>query len=65
MDGLGWVVLWEGLALAAVAAGALLGEKAQRAVSWRFEFAVRLGGWKRSINWDQKISNNRQHTDHV
>jgi hypothetical protein len=40
VDWLGWVVLGEGLALAAVSDRTLLWQKAQRTMSWVFEFTM-------------------------
>ena len=42
VDWLGWVVLWEGLALTTVTACSLFWEKSQGTVSWMFKFTMRL-----------------------
>ncbi len=42
VDWLGWVILWECLALTTVTDGSLFWEKSQRTVSWMFKFTMRL-----------------------
>ena len=61
VDGLGRIVLGKGLALASVTARALLGQKAQRAVSWVLEFTMTLKylsyqAINTAIKWDSNLN---------